>query len=209
MKKIFSVFIVTLFLMFVLAGSIQAAERFLFKNDLVDLELLYVDGKLIINNGDQEIALDSVVSASGAKYKKDDLMFWSKENDGLLEIKGELISFSDDNYNSWEIAAKNGVDFRAVGNEPGWYVEIRDDVDVKFVGDYGETEIRARVNDVWVGPAGDDKIYYIDSPIVKFQVILIKKQYIDSMNGEKLPYQVRIIFPDESYIGGGRLLTQN
>jgi len=29
------------------------------------------------------------------------------------------------------------------------------------------------------------------------------------MSGEKLPYQVRIIFPDESYTGGGRLLSQN
>lgn len=207
MKKTFSIFILTLFFMFVLAGGIQAAERFLFRNDLMDLELLYVDGKLIINNGDQEIALDSSVSASGAKYEKGELMFWSKGNDGLLEIKGELISFSDEKYDPWQIAAENGVDFRAVGNEPGWFVEIRDDTEVKFVGDYGETEIQARVNDVWVGPAGDDKIYYIDSPIVKFQVILIKKQYIDTMNGEKLPYQVRIIFPDESYTGGGRLLS--
>jgi len=194
--------------MLVLAGGIQASERYLFRNDLIDLELLYVDGKLIINNGDQEIALDSAVSASGAKYEKDDLMFWSKGNDGLLEIRGKLVSFSDEKiYDSWQIAAENGVDFRAVGNEPGWHVEIRDDAEVKFVGDYGKTEIQARVNDVWIGPAGDDKIYYIDSPAVKFQVILIKKQYIDTMTGEKLPYQVRIIFPNESYTGGGRFLS--
>ena len=109
----------------------------------------------------------------------------------------------------WEKAEEDGVQFRAVGNEPGWLVEVRDDKKIKFVNDYGSLEIKAPVDDLWLGPAGEDKIYYIENDVIQFQVIIMKKSYQDTMSGEKLPYQVRVVFPNKSYVGGGRLLIKS
>ena len=108
----------------------------------------------------------------------------------------------------WEKAQEEGVQFRAVGNEPGWLVEIRDDKMVRFINDYGNLEINAPVDDLWLGPAGEDKIYYIENDVIQFQVIIMKKTYKDKMSGEEFPYQVRVVFPNKSYVGGGRLLIQ-
>jgi uncharacterized membrane protein len=111
----------------------------------------------------------------------------------------------------WEQAKEEGVHFRAVGNEPGWLVEVRDDKRIKFVNDYGDLEIKAPVDDLWLGPAGEDKIYYVENEAVQFQVIIMKKSYQDTMSDESYPYQVRVVFPNKSYVGGGRLLipTEN
>ena len=108
----------------------------------------------------------------------------------------------------WERAKEDGIQFRAVGNEPGWLVEVRDDKTIKFVNDYGSLEIKAPVDDLWLGPAGEDKIYYIENDVIQFQVIIMKKSYQDTMSGEVFPYQVRVVFPSKSYVGGGRLLIK-
>ncbi|CCU79971.1 hypothetical protein HSACCH_01753 [Halanaerobium saccharolyticum subsp. saccharolyticum DSM 6643] len=108
----------------------------------------------------------------------------------------------------WEKAKEEGVHFRAVGNEPGWLVEVKDDKRIKFVNDYGDLEIKAPVDDLWLGPAGEDKIYYVENEAIQFQVIIMKKSYQDTMSGEYFPYQVRVVFPNKSYVGGGRLLIQ-
>lgn len=108
----------------------------------------------------------------------------------------------------WKEAKEEGVQFRAVGNEPDWLVEIRNDERIKFVNDTGRLEIKAPVDDLWLGPAGEDKIYYVENDVIQFQVIIMKKGYQDPLNGKKFPYQVRIVFPNKSYVGGGRLLIQ-
>jgi uncharacterized membrane protein len=121
---------------------------------------------------------------------------------GLLLTAG----VSAEEMDVWEKAKAEGVHFRAVGNEPGWLVEIIDDKRIRFVNDYGKLEMKAPVDDLWVGPAGEDKIYYVENDAIQFQVIIMKKSYQDTMSGENYPYQVRVVFPNKSYIGGGRVL---
>lgn len=121
---------------------------------------------------------------------------------GLLLTAG----VSAEEMDVWEKAKAEGVHFRAVGNEPVWLVEIMDDKRIRFVNDYGKLEMKAPVDDLWVGPAGEDKIYYVENDAIQFQVIIMKKSYQDTMSGENYPYQVRVVFPNKSYIGGGRVL---
>lgn len=108
----------------------------------------------------------------------------------------------------WEKAKQEGIHFRAVGNEPGWLVEIKNDKKIRFINDYGDLEIKAPVDDLWIGPAEEDKIYYVENDAVQFQVIIMKKSYQDTMSGEYFPYQVRVVFPNKSYVGGGKLLIK-
>ena len=119
-----------------------------------------------------------------------------------------LTAVNAEEFDVWEQAKEDGVQFRGVGNEPGWLVEVRDDKKIKFVNDYGSLEIKAPVDDLWLGPAGEDKIFYVENDVIQFQVIIMKKSYQDTMSGENFPYQVRVVFPNKSYVGGGRLLSQ-
>ena len=126
----------------------------------------------------------------------------------ILTLFVFLTAVNAEEVDVWQKAEEDGIQFRAVGNEPGWMVEVRDDKKIKFVNDYGDLEIKAPVDDLWLGPAGEDKIYYVENDVIQFQVIIMKKSYQDTMSGENFPYQVRIVFPNKSYVGGGRLLDK-
>jgi len=126
----------------------------------------------------------------------------------LLFIFSTAVNAEEINTDVWEKAREDGVQFRAVGNEPGWLIEIREDKKIRFINDYGSLEIKAPVDDLWLGPAGEDKIYYVENDVIQFQVIIMKKSYQDNMSGETFPYQVRVVFPSKSYVGGGRLLIE-
>ncbi|ADQ13830.1 hypothetical protein [Halanaerobium hydrogeniformans] len=128
----------------------------------------------------------------------------------ILAVSLILISFSfmtaAERPDPWQQAKERGVEFRAIGNEPGWHVEIYQDEKINFVNDYGSFELKVPIDDVWYGPEGEDRIYYVENNLIQFQVIVMKKAYQDTMKGEEFPYQVRVLFPNASYIGGGRLL---
>ena len=74
---------------------------------------------------DQTVQLDPVEAASGAKYSKGDITFWSKGSEAILEIAGATDSCTENRRASiLEDAKLRGVSFRATGNEPGWLMEI-------------------------------------------------------------------------------------
>ncbi|MEC9491054.1 MAG: hypothetical protein UMU04_08880 [Halanaerobiales bacterium] len=108
----------------------------------------------------------------------------------------------------WEKAREEGIVFRAVGNEPDWMIELSQDKSIKFVNHDGELEIKVPVDDIWLGPEGEDRIYYVENEVIPFQLIIMKKQYRDNVSGEVFPYQVRLIFPEKSYTGGGKMLVE-
>lgn len=130
----------------------------------------------------------------------------------LFTVLALLFSFvctvNAEDLNNWERAANNGVEFLAVGNKPEWSVEIYDEEIIKFVNQNGKLQIKAPVDDLWLGPAGEDKIYYVENNVIQFQVIIMKKPYYDEVTETRLPYQVRVVFPNKSYVGGGKLLAE-
>ncbi|HEX7072166.1 MAG TPA: hypothetical protein VF190_15240, partial [Rhodothermales bacterium] len=58
----------------------------------------------------------------------------------------------------WDEARARGVDFRAVGQEPGWLLEIADGDSLRFLYDYGTSEVAAAVRTAQVAP-GDARVY--------------------------------------------------
>lgn len=73
--------------------------------------------------------LSLAMSASGARYVEGDIEFWNKGELATFDIAGRR--FVDCRSNPakvpWADAARRGVIFRALGNEPSWYVEVLDD----------------------------------------------------------------------------------
>lgn len=71
-------------------------------------------------------SLPLAVSGSGARYADDaGNEFWTRGDSGTLTLDGERHECTRTNVASpWDDARSRGVAFRAVGNEPGWLVEI-------------------------------------------------------------------------------------
>ncbi len=92
---------------------------------------------------DRARRLAHVPAASGARYAEGEDVFWSKGEEALFIVDGTQYAgcVNDRMAAIWEAARIRGVDYRAVGNEPGWHVEIERQGVTRYVGDYGSTTI--------------------------------------------------------------------
>ncbi|MEJ7808133.1 MAG: MliC family protein, partial [Telluria sp.] len=75
----------------------------------------------------RNVTLPHVPSGSGAKY--DDgkgNMFWNKDEAAMLTLVGKEQGSCTrtERASPWVDAQTRGIAFRAVGSEPGWYVEV-------------------------------------------------------------------------------------
>ncbi len=87
--------------------------------------------------------LAHVPAASGARYEGDGVTVWTHEREAMLEVDDEDYSpcAMDWQASVWEDAKLRGVAFRAVGNEPGWLLEITNGERIRLLLDYGQREL--------------------------------------------------------------------
>ena len=85
------------------------------------------------------VSLLHVPSASGAKFAEGALTLWTKGEEARMEVEeGTRRNCRNNRAKAiWEDAKFRGADFRAVGNEPGWNLEISAGGSIVYVGDYG------------------------------------------------------------------------
>lgn len=103
---------------------------------------------------------------------------------------------------TWARARQRGVDFRATGNEPGWYLEVDQDGPMVVVLDYGE------VTDTVPTPeklgADDGYMYVAETRHGRLLVRVKEERCGDSMSGYPYPLSVRVELGDRTYDGCGR-----
>lgn len=112
------------------------------------------------------------------------LLFRRQEAAGLQEARGR------------------GVDFRGIGQEPGWVVEVTDGAKVTALLDYGakSLELPAPAS----ATAEDGTVTYDASTDTDHLVLRIKRKVcIDSMSGESHPSTVELLVNDKPYQGCG------
>jgi len=153
-------------------------------------------------------SLPHVPSGSGAKYSEDQITYWSKGEEALLEIGDEKHTDckNDRAMAIWEDAKLRGVDFRAVGNEPGWNLEIIMRNKIVFAGDYGQ----ARYEFITAGPSSDQQarttVYEVQNDQHELSVILVGRRCRDTMSGEAFETTVSVILDGKKYQGCGKAL---
>ena len=155
--------------------------------------------------------LPEVPAASGAKYSDGRTTFWSKGEEAVVELDGR--SYRDCRNNRrmavWEDAKLNGVDFRAVGNEPGWYLHVYDKGSperIDFVADYGR--------DYYTFPSVQRETrqtppltrYLAQVGAHRLEVTLEPGGCRDSMSGEAFETRVSVKLGNHAYTGCGRAL---
>jgi len=154
------------------------------------------------------ISLPHVPSGSGAKYSEDQITYWSKGDEALLEIGSDKHTKCKNNRAKaiWEDAKLSGVDFRAIGNEPGWNLEIIMRDRIVFVGNYGQN----RYKFITTGPSIDQQarttVYEVQNDTHEMSVIIVGRRCRDTMSGEAFETTVTVILDGKKYQGCGKAL---
>ncbi|MBT7719078.1 MAG: MliC family protein [Halioglobus sp.] len=163
-------------------------------------------GEMALWFEDRYLILSQVRAASGTKYQEGDVVFWSKGDQVIFSAAGVRYANCQINHvrAPWEDARRRGVDFRAVGNEPGWHLEVRGDQHLLFVGDYGATKIM--FSNVQTTEDREQLHYLSQDDDNSINVTVIESACIDTMKGDQFPYNVQVQLNDRNYQGCGRTL---
>ncbi len=154
------------------------------------------------------LELELQPAASGARYAADEVEFWTRGQDQarLTLADGDAVDcVPRDRVSPWTQAMMDGVDFRAVGNEPGWHLHARhEQADLELVLDYGVSELEfSGTLEILPDQAG----YRAESPGNLAEVTLEQADCTDTMVGWTFPITVHLQINDRSLSACGRFLN--
>jgi putative lipoprotein len=157
---------------------------------------------------DRSLTLARVPAASGAKYRDGATVFWSKGDEALLEVDDATYRNCSSNPGRavWENAKLRGVDFRALGNEPGWYAEIDDGERITIVTGYGQTRVRTPAPAPEIDPQAARTTYRVRTEAHDLTIPIEEKECRDTMSGEGFSSTVAVVLDGRQYRGCGRAL---
>lgn len=168
---------------------------------LPDLVRLYPPG----GGREAPATLPRAISASGARFAEGDWLYWSKGREAAIGTPagrwagctGREIA------DPWQAARLRGVRLRAIGQEPGWVVEIGPDLLVALL-DYGARILRSpAAAPPEEGEATARAIRTDGGPLV---VRAEEEPCRDAMSGERFALTVRIEFEGRRLRGCGMRL---
>lgn len=154
------------------------------------------------------LTLPHVRSASGLKYQKGNTVFWSKDGDFFLEWEGNIFKNCRNNHAKaiWENAKFNGVEFRAIGNEPGWYLEFYLGDKIVLTTDYGQKKY------IFPYVKADENLedrtsrWRTQNDKHELEVMAKAAKCYDSMSGEPFESSVTVKLDGKEYHGCGKAL---
>ncbi len=152
--------------------------------------------------------LPQVPAASGTKYSSGATSFWARGPEALLEIEGSTLTGcrSDTESEPWRAARARMVSFRAIGQEPGWHLELTDGASVVFVSDYGQTSWTGRSEQAEVDPSRSTIRWLVRAGGDSLEIAATDTPCFDVMSGEPYEASVRVLFRAREYEGCGRFL---
>ena len=107
----------------------------------------------------------------------------------------------------WLQARARGVTFRAVGQEPGWLIEIHQDETLRIVLDYGARELELPLPAPVVDSTTWVTTYRARNEQHNVRIDIRDEPCADVMSGERMSATVVLVIDEERYHGCGRTLT--
>jgi len=154
---------------------------------------------------DGYVVLPQAADDSGTVYEDGDVSFWTSGDEAMLTVDGQ--NYQNCHLNPvrvpWEDARLRGVSFRAVGNEPGWYLEIQESR-LLFVGQYATTRIL--VPDAIAEGTSQVRAYRVTAGAQQLRVDIVDEACVDNMSGESFPSRVTVTLDGTSFQGCGQAL---
>lgn len=156
------------------------------------------------------LVLGQVRAASGARYEEDDVVVWTKGDEATLTIGADTFAGCrhDRKASIWEHAKLSGVDFRAVGNEPPWVLEIRRDESLTMWLGYDRQRIVTPHPEPLTDAEARRTTYHAvtEAHDITVTLSLPEGPCRDSMSGDEFETTVEIQLDGRSYRGCGRAL---
>ena len=148
-------------------------------------------------------------------YKVTDTLYRSLEASLRLDgNKGSLESFQGNYENCrniqrqavWEHAKLNGADFRAIGNEPGWHLEIHSQSKIVLVTNYGSEQYEFDLPEPEADTTASTTLYKVNQDGQELSLTILGEPCSDSMSGERFESSVEVVFNGQTLQGCGRAL---
>jgi len=105
--------------------------------------------------------------------------------------------------NVWHAARLRGVAFRAIGQEPGWLLEITNGKEILIVANYGQDKKSYPYVEPQEDKAARKTVFQVDDTI---RVLIEGKPCTDSMSGESFEVTVTVTLGEKTLQGCGRAL---
>ena len=157
--------------------------------------------------GDNRHHLRESAVDSGFHYSDGKVTLQGKGDQAVLTIAGKHRSCQIDRRKSvWEDSRYRGADLVAMGNEPGWKLELSQKGDMYYIGDYGTVSFRIptpKVSHDGNGPY----VFAARGTENSLWVSIENKPCIDSMNGDRFDLSVSLIVNGRHLQGCGVMLN--
>jgi putative lipoprotein len=144
-------------------------------------------------------------AASGARYQEGDSVYWNRGELATFELGGQryVDCRSNPSQVPWADAARRGATFRALGNEPAWYVEVFADR-LTVVTDLGTN--RTELEHSGAAAEGGRTTYRAAAEGREATVVVERRACADSMSGEGFEAVATVTIDGVSLRGCGRFL---
>ncbi len=163
---------------------------------------------LTLTGGFGERVLAATPAASGARYADTrGTEFWNQGDGATLTLDGvkQPDCVKSAQATPWDAAKARGASFRAVGNEPGWVVEVGAGASPSLRAelDFGtrvlEVPAATKTTSGFSGTAADGS---------SVELTTAREPCTDDMSGERFPASATLKVGDDSFSGCGRFLTE-
>ncbi len=150
------------------------------------------------------LRLTAVLGATPSRYVQGEVELVIEGEHGILSEPGkETVTCRNDRQRAvWEQAKLDGVDFRGIGNEPPWVLEMREMSRIVLITEYGEKRVERRLPKTVTDQAR--KITRWDAS--DLHVEITAEICHDSMSGELFSSRVVIHWQRQVLTGCGRPL---
>lgn len=106
----------------------------------------------------------------------------------------------------WEEAAREGIEFRAIGQEPGWTLDIHRERWLRLTADYGALQVLFPASAPRISPGPPHtETWNARSGNLELHAVIIETDCTDVMSGERFSHTVTVRFDGRELAGCGRV----
>lgn len=191
------------------AGAVEGPRTFYFVCERgYGFAVRFSDESAQVYRPEGEVELPQERAASGVRYSDGVTTLWTKGDEALLETVGALYRNcrNDPARAVWEHARLNGVEFRAIGNEPGWVMQFFAGTHIVLDLDYGTSRHVFDLPEPEVFAGGDGTRYRTERDGIVLDVVVRKIACSDTMSDAAYDYEVLMSMAGRTLRGCGRRL---
>jgi len=154
------------------------------------------------------VSVPRVPASSGAKYSDGKSSIWFRGKDALIQLGGRAHGICTNNPLEavWEQAKLEGADFRAVGGNPKWSLEIHDSEKIVFVMNPGTKRYEFPLAHSALENAAPVATYQARNGTQQIKVVVLEQECRDASSGKKFEQTVTVSLDGKSYKGCGKAL---